>query len=74
MIQAPKELQIRATRGFGIAGKPVAIGDVLTVDYAFARELIANNKAERYEAPADEPAAPSGDEAPKPRGRRAAKE
>lgn len=73
MIKNPKELTIRAVKAFGMNGQPVAVGEVLTVDYAFARELIGNQKAEAYTAPAipDTPAPAPAAEAPKPKGRTA---
>lgn len=71
MIKNPKELTIRAVKAFGMSGQPVAVGEVLTVDYAFARELIGNQKAEAYTALPDTPAPAPAAEAPKPKGRTA---
>ena len=70
MLKNPKELAIRVLKPFGMNGQATTAGEILTVEYAFARELIGNQKAERHE-PATEPAAPS---ATKSHGRKAGKE
>jgi len=63
MIQQPKDLTIRVERAFLMNGEPVPVDTVLTLDYAFARELIAAKKAVATD---EKPRAPRRKAAPQP--------
>jgi hypothetical protein len=51
MPQEPNTWKIRVTRPFLYAGLAQPVGAEFSVPYPFARELIANNKAERVIEP-----------------------
>lgn len=54
MTQEPKELTIMIIRPIRMAGEPIEDGAIVTVDRAFAVQLISAGKAEQVAAVAHE--------------------
>ena len=48
-----KTKQVRVLRAFYFNSAPTKVGDIVEYSQPFAQELIAANKAEAYEKPAD---------------------
>ena len=51
MIANPKEKTIKVVRSFCMEGEPVPVGEILTLPYGTACELIGSNKAVAAVAP-----------------------
>lgn len=55
MAEASKDVRVKALRGFFVAGKPVAVGEFVSVPKLLALDLRSSGKAEFAEvAPAQE--------------------
>lgn len=64
MIVNPKEKTIKVVRAFCMEGEPVPVGEILTLPYGMACELIGSNKAVAAVAPKPDEAVAAPKEAP----------
>lgn len=64
MIVNPKEKTIKVVRAFCMEGEPVPVGEILTLPYGMACELIGSNKAVAEVAPKSDEVVAAPKEAP----------
>lgn len=64
MIVNPKEKTIKVVRAFCMEGEPVPVGEILTLPYGMACELIGSNKAVAAVAPKPDEAVAAQKQAP----------
>ena len=70
--QPPKDITVRVDRAFCLEGEPVAVGTVLTLQTAFAVELLNAKKVSKTtEQPTSRPAAEVKATPAKPAGKKA---
>lgn len=66
MIKHPKEITVKVTKAFFLAGEPVPVGTVISMEYIFAAELIHSGKAIKVDPVPAIPAKPIEPEEIKP--------